>query len=71
MKQVKVYYGDKMVMQADVDFTISENPNFRFYFLAKEKGELRAEVVDSADLKFEHQMAVTSPLLDPERVVNQ
>lgn len=71
VRQVKVYYGDKVVMQADIDFTISENPNFRFYFLPKEKAELRAEIVDSKDLRFEHKVAVTSPLLDASKVANQ
>ena len=71
VKEVKVYYGDKFIMSAEVDFTISENPNFRFYFLAKEKAELRAEVVDTKELRFEHKIAVTSPLLEPNRVVEQ
>ncbi len=35
-----------------MDFTISENPNFRFYFLPKQAGELRATVVDTKDRKF-------------------
>jgi sulfur-oxidizing protein SoxY len=70
VKQVKVFYGPKMVMQADVDFTISENPNFRFYFTPTTKDELRAEIVDTQDLQFEHKIAVTSPLLDTN-VANQ
>jgi sulfur-oxidizing protein SoxY len=71
VKQVKVFYGEKMVMQADVDFTISENPNFRFYFKPEDKAELRAEIVDSKDLRFEHKIAVTSPLLEGKRMANQ
>ena len=71
IKQVKVYYADKLVMSADVDFTISENPNFRFYFLPKENGELRAEVVDTADLRFESKLVVNDPDLAPSRVVKQ
>jgi sulfur-oxidizing protein SoxY len=45
-------------MSADVDFTISENPVFRFYFLPEGDGELRAEVVDSSELRFEQRIAV-------------
>lgn len=57
VRQVKVYYADELVMTADVDFTISENPVFRFYFLPEGDGELRAEVVDSSDLRFEQRSA--------------
>jgi sulfur-oxidizing protein SoxY len=71
VKQVKVFYGNKFVMSADVDFTISENPNFRFYFLPKQKGELRAEVVDSADLRFEHKTAVEGIGLEQSRVADK
>jgi len=61
VRQVNVYYADKLVMSADVDFTISENPVFRFYFLPDGDGELRAEIVDSSDLRFEQSVAVTAP----------
>jgi sulfur-oxidizing protein SoxY len=71
VKEVKVFYGDKMVMQADIDFTISENPNFRFYFKPQDKAELRAEIVDSKDLRFEHKVAVTSPLLEKKKLANE
>jgi len=53
VRQVRVTYGGQLVMSADVDFSISENPNFRFYFVPRGDGELRAEVVDSNDLRFE------------------
>ena len=71
IKQVNVYYADKLVMSADIDFTISENPNFRFYFVPKEKGELRAEVVDTADLRFETKLVVNDATLAPAQVVKQ
>jgi hypothetical protein len=46
------------VLSAEVDFSISANPNFRFYFVPREEGDLKAEVVDTKDLKFEHLLAV-------------
>ncbi|HUU71871.1 MAG TPA: quinoprotein dehydrogenase-associated SoxYZ-like carrier [Burkholderiales bacterium] len=58
VRQVNVYYSEQLVMSADVDFTISENPVFRFYFLPEGDGELRAEVVDSSELRFEQRIAV-------------
>jgi sulfur-oxidizing protein SoxY len=39
-------------MRADVDFSISENPNFRFYFVPGDGGELQAKVIDNQDLSF-------------------
>jgi sulfur-oxidizing protein SoxY len=53
VRQVRVNYDGQLVMAADVDISISENPNFRFYFLPHGNGELRAELVDSKDLQFE------------------
>lgn len=58
VRTVQVSYAGRPVMSADVDFTISENPNFRFYFLPRTEGELRAEVVDSTDATFETSLAV-------------
>jgi sulfur-oxidizing protein SoxY len=56
-----VSYGGQLVMSADVDFSISENPNFRFYFTPKSAGELRADVVDSHDLHFESALQLQVP----------
>ena len=52
VRSVEVRYGGKVVMSADVDFSISENPNFRFYFIPGEDRELEARIVDSEDLEF-------------------
>ena len=52
VRRVEVRYDGKPVMTADVDFSISENPNFRFYFTPREGGELEASVVDNQELKF-------------------
>lgn len=61
VRQVNVYYGDRLVMSADVDFTISEDPSFRFYFLPTADGSLRAEIVDSTELRFEKTVEVRAP----------
>ena len=52
VRTVEVTYADQPIMTAEVDFTISENPNFRFYFVPKEAGELKATVVDTKDRTF-------------------
>jgi sulfur-oxidizing protein SoxY len=58
VRRVDVTYAGKPVMSADVDFSISENPNFRFYFVPEGPGELKAEIVDSQDLHFESSVAI-------------
>jgi sulfur-oxidizing protein SoxY len=58
VRRVEVRYDGKPVMTADVDFSISENPNFRFYFTPREGGELEASVVDNQELKFSTVMKV-------------
>jgi sulfur-oxidizing protein SoxY len=58
VRTINVTYAGKPVLSAEVDFSISENPNFRFYFVPREEGELKAEVVDTKDLKFEYLLAV-------------
>ena len=58
VRTINVTYSGKPVLNAEVDFSISENPNFRFYFVPREDGELKAEVVDTKDLKFESLFAV-------------
>ena len=61
VRQVNISYAGQPVMSADVDFSISENPNFRFYFLPRGDGELKAEVVDSNDLRFEGALKYRRP----------
>jgi sulfur-oxidizing protein SoxY len=58
VRSVKVSYAGKPVLAAEVDFSISENPHFRFYFVPHAPGELKAEVTDTKDLKFETAVAV-------------
>jgi sulfur-oxidizing protein SoxY len=56
VREIKVSYAGKIVMMADVDISISENPNFRFYVVPAEAGDLEVEVTDSDDLKFKTSM---------------
>jgi sulfur-oxidizing protein SoxY len=58
VRRVEVSYGDQSVFAADVDFSISENPNFRFVFRPRQDGELIARVSDSKERSFEGRLAV-------------
>lgn len=59
VRTINVSYAGKQIMTADVDFSISENPNFRFYFTPNVEGELRAEVIDTKDIKVESFIKVS------------
>lgn len=58
VRKVDISYAGQLVLSADIDFSISENPNLRFFFVPQGDGELKAEVVDSKDLKFEQAMKI-------------
>ncbi len=53
VRKVDVNYSGKPVFSADLDFSISENPNFRFYFQPQGQGEMRVTALDSRDMRFE------------------
>jgi sulfur-oxidizing protein SoxY len=62
VRKVDVTYNGRLVLSADIDFAISENPHLRFYFVPQQgAGELRAEVVDTQDLHFERSFTVQPP----------
>ena len=58
VRKIEVTYAGKPVMTANVNFSISENPNFRFYFLPRATGELKATVHDSQEHIFETAIPV-------------
>jgi sulfur-oxidizing protein SoxY len=60
VRTLRVTRNDALVFAADVDFSISENPSFRF-MVPPGSGELRAEVTDSNDNSFESRTALPAP----------
>jgi sulfur-oxidizing protein SoxY len=58
VRKVDVSYGGRPVLSADVDFSISENPYFRFHFVPRGPGELQASITDSRDLHFDASQAL-------------
>lgn len=59
VRSVKVTFDGKPVLDAEVDFSLSDNPNFRFFFTPEEKGELKIEVEDTHDRKFSHSINIS------------
>ncbi len=48
IKQIKVTFNDQPILTAKTDIAISTDPNFRFYFVPTQKGELKAEFTDTS-----------------------
>lgn len=48
VKQVAVSFNDKPILTAKTDIAISADPNFRFYFVPKSAGILKAEFSDTS-----------------------
>jgi sulfur-oxidizing protein SoxY len=65
VRSVKVSYEGQTVLDAQVDFSLSDNPNFRFYFTPERRGELKIEVEDTHDLKFNHTIPLSEGMLLP------
>lgn len=49
VRTIAVSYAGRKIFDADLDFSISENPTWRFNFVPHAPGELRAEVEDSKE----------------------
>lgn len=52
IKEVSVTFNGERVFAAETDISISENPNFGFYFVPRAAGVLYAEAVDTQGAKF-------------------
>jgi sulfur-oxidizing protein SoxY len=58
VRSIKVSYADRPLFDAELDFSVSENPTLRFNFVPHGAGELRAEVEDSKEGRFTDSLAV-------------
>lgn len=58
VRSIKVSYAGRKVFDAELDFSVSENPTWRFQFVPRGAGELRAEVTDSKDGHYVGTLAV-------------
>jgi sulfur-oxidizing protein SoxY len=58
VRSIKVTYADRKIFDAELDFSIAENPAFRFNFVPHGAGELKAEVEDSKEGHYVGRLAV-------------
>lgn len=59
VRTLKVSYAGQRLFDAELDFSISENPSFRFHFLAQAPGELLADVEDTKDGRYQGRLPVS------------
>lgn len=64
VRRINVSFDGAEIFSAETGFGISENPNFRFFFVPTRDGELTAEVLDTKDLKFSQTLHVA-----PDRAI--
>ncbi len=58
VRRIKVSFDDAEIFSAETSFGVSENPNFKFFFVPEHDGELSAEVLDTKDLMFSQSLLV-------------
>lgn len=58
VRNVDISYQGSRIWQADLDFSISENPYFRINVIPGDGGELRADVEDSKGQRFSQQTSI-------------
>ena len=58
VRTIRVSYAGRKVFDAELDFSVSENPTLRFNFVPHGKGELRADVTDTKDSQFVGTLAI-------------
>ena len=52
LRSVRFTQGDRLLLEADVDFALSENPTLRFEFVPQGNAPLKAEASDTRDKRF-------------------
>jgi len=61
VNSVEVSFEGSPVFSARTDISISENPNFRFYFVPDRAGELKATIHDTSGALFTKTLSVSPP----------
>lgn len=59
VRSIRMRYDGRPLFDAEMDFSVSENPMLRFHFVPKEQAaELHAEVEDTKELRYEGRLLV-------------
>ncbi|MGY0193725.1 quinoprotein dehydrogenase-associated SoxYZ-like carrier [Leptothrix sp. BB-4] len=60
VRSAKLWQGDRLLLSADLDFAISENPTLRLVFVPRGPGGLRAEVSDTQGHEWQGKATLAS-----------
>lgn len=52
LRSARLWQGERLLLAADLDFALSENPSLRLRFVPRGSGPLRAEAVDTRERRF-------------------
>jgi sulfur-oxidizing protein SoxY len=58
IRSVEVNYNEKPVLTGEVNYSLSDNPVFRFYFVPTAEGELNVKLEDTHDTVFSQSVSV-------------
>lgn len=58
LRSLRLWQGERLLLAADLDFALSENPSLRLRFLPRGDGPLRAEAVDTRERRFSGRAAL-------------
>ncbi len=59
IRSVQVNFNNQSVMSGEVNFSLSDNPVFRFYFVPRSEGELNVTVEDTHDSVFSQSIPIS------------
>ena len=58
INKVSVQYNGKSIMSGDINFSLSDNPIFKFYFAPQGGGVLSVRAEDTHDSVFTHSVDI-------------
>jgi sulfur-oxidizing protein SoxY len=58
INKVSVQYNGKSIMSGDINFSLSDNPIFKFYFAPQGRGVLSVRAEDTHDSVFTHSVDI-------------
>jgi len=61
IRKIDVKFEGEQIFSAETDISVSENPNFRFYFVPEKAGQMTAEIEDSKGMRFTQTYDYSAP----------
>lgn len=61
IRKIDVKFEGEQIFSAETDISVSENPNFKFYFVPEKAGQMIAEIEDSQGMRFTQTYDYSAP----------